>query len=262
MTGIVVRQLNVPVNNLPKAASGFRIAHLSDLHLRRWGKSEDELQQTLLNLDCDMLLITGDFGHIPAAYERTAELVRRLLTPVKPPLGIYGVLGNHDELRLADQDLPLTMLRDEVRLIHVGGFEFYLVGVEQTDAKRGTIAGAVDELPTDAPVVIMAHYPSTVFELASGAGAIMLSGHTHGGQIRIPGLGCLWTNDRVPRAMARGLHATQGNWLHVSPGTGTSGPLPVRVFCPREIGMIRLRRAQRVASRTTVNIPQLAEAAA
>jgi predicted MPP superfamily phosphohydrolase len=232
MSQLVIRRLDLPVDRLPRRGSGFRIAHLSDLHLRRWGRSEQQLQEALKQLACDTLLITGDFGHDPEAYERTGELIRRLLAPLSVPLGIYGVLGNHDSPRLAEQDLPLTVLRDELRLIHVGPFEYYLGGIEQNAEARATVGG-LGALPDDAPLVLMAHYPSTVFELPSGRGAIMLSGHTHGGQIRLPGLGCLWANDpRLPRSMARGLHLTRGNWLHVSAGTGTSGPISTRVLCP------------------------------
>ncbi|HRX83596.1 MAG TPA: metallophosphoesterase [Phycisphaerae bacterium] len=246
MTAIVVRQVNVPLHGLPPCAEGFCIAQLSDLHLRRWGRDEQHLQDLLAHLPCDTLLITGDFGHDPEGFERTAELMRRLLAPVRPPLGIYGVLGNHDRAVLADQELPLTLLRNELRLINVGAFEYYLGGIEQTEGHRSTVSEAIGELPDDAPVVVMAHYPSTVFELPVGAGALMLAGHTHGGQIRLPGLGCLWTNDELPRSMARGLHAAHGNWLHVSPGTGVSGPLPVRWLCPPELTVLRLRRAARI----------------
>lgn len=262
MSAIVVRQVDVPLCDLPQSADGFTLAHLSDLHLRRWGRDEQHLQDLLAHLPCDTLLITGDLGHHPRAYERTAELLRRLLAPVRLPLGIYGVLGNHDEEPLADQDVPLTLLRNELRLINVGEFEYYLGGIEQTDAHRSTVGEAIGRLPQDAPVVLMAHYPSTVFELPVGAGALMLSGHTHGGQIRVPGLGCLWTNDVLPRSMARGLHAAHGNWLHVSSGTGVSGPLPVRLLCPPELTLVRLRRAARIRRQPRIGASPVAATAA
>jgi len=242
MAAIQVRPQEVPMAGWVEVADGFTIAHLSDLHLRRWSGYVQHLQDLIAHLPCDLLLITGDLGHRPADYERTAELLRRLFGRVRVPLGIYGVLGNHDDLRLADETLPLTILRNELRLIHAGGFEFYLGGIEQTDAGRGTLTGAFGMLPDDAPLVLMAHYPSTVFELPSAGGALLLAGHTHGGQVCLPGLGCLWTNDALPRALARGLHAVGGNWLHVSAGIGVSSPFRWRLFCPPEITLLRLKR--------------------
>jgi len=256
MSAIVVRQEKVPIAELPARAEGLRIAHLSDLHLRRWGRFEQHLQDILAHLPCDMLLVTGDFGHRPSSHERTAELLRRLLGPVRPPLGIYGVLGNHDDAPLADHDLPLTLLRDELRVICTGHFEYCLGGIEQTVSRRSTVAGALGDLPDQAPVILMAHYPSTVYELPPGAGVLMLSGHTHGGQVRVPGIGCLWTNDRIPGDLARGLHQYRGNWLHVSAGTGVSSPFPVRLFCPPEITMIQLRSAPPFPRRGGLRRPQ------
>ena len=249
MKPLVVKQINVPVYDLPAKASGFRIAHISDLHLRRWGRFQAALQATLANQQFDILAITGDLGTLRAHHERTAKLVSRLLSPIRPPLGIYGVLGNQDHPSLADCDLPITFLRDSLHLINVGGFEFYLAGVEQTEKGQGRIDDAIDQFPDDAPLLVMAHYPSTAYQLPPGAGAIMLSGHTHGGQIRLPRLGCVFTNDGIPASLARGLHSVRGNWLHVTPGIGVSGPIPARLFCPPEISMVTLRRCKRIRPR-------------
>jgi hypothetical protein len=262
MPAIVIRQVSVPLADLPPRAEGFRIAHLSDLHLRRWGRYEQHLQDILAHLPCDTLVITGDLGHHPAAHARTAELLSRLLAPVRMPLGVYGVLGNHDDTPLASHDLPMTVLRDEFRLIGAGAFEFHLGGIEQTVAHRSTVASALGPLPDDAPVVLMAHYPSTVFELPTGAGVLLLAGHTHGGQVRMPGIGCLWTNDRLTCAMARGLSQVRGNWLHVTAGTGVSGPLPVRLFCPPEITLLQLHRAARIEPGRRTLAPQATASAA
>ncbi len=238
--------MNVPLVHLAAELEGLRIAHVSDLHLRRWSRGAQRLQNALQATGYDLLIVTGDFGHVPSAHERTAELVRRLLAPLRPALGVYGVLGNHDAPELAEHALPLTLLRDEVRLVSVQGGEFYLGGVEQTEVGRRPLDAALSPIPLDAPLILMAHYPSTIREAPPGADLLMLAGHTHGGQIRIPGVGCLWPNDGVPRAMAQGLHRVQGNWLHVSAGTGVSGPLPVRLHCPPEITILTLRRRVRI----------------
>ena len=159
------------------------------------------------------------------------------------------MLGNHDATALADHNLPFTLLRDEIRLVSLRGCEYYLAGLEQTMPDRRPLTESLGELPIDAPLLVLAHYPSTAFELPSGSGILLLAGHTHGGQIRIPRLGCLWTNDRVPRAMGLGLHRVRGNWLHVTAGTGVSGPVPIRMFCPPELCILTLRPCERIRKR-------------
>ncbi|MFH1110714.1 MAG: hypothetical protein V1790_16175, partial [Planctomycetota bacterium] len=86
----------------------------------------------------------------------------------------------------------------------------------------------------------LAHYPSTVFRVPMGKVQLVLSGHTHGGQIRLPGLGCVWANDRIPRRMSRGLHEVAGTMIHVSPGIGVCLPIRIRVNCPAEVTVLTL----------------------
>jgi len=69
---------------------------------------------------------------------------------------------------------------------------------------------------------------------------LVLSGHTHGGQIKLPWLGCVWPNDRIPRRLARGVHEVNGTKVHVSAGIGSSPPLPVRINCPPELSLLTL----------------------
>ncbi len=240
MAKLIVNHVGMKVRDLPPRASGLRIIHISDLHLRRWGRVEQALQDALSAIDYDLLLITGDFADSPRYHKKTAELLDRLLSPIRPSLGTYGVLGNHDSPALAEYDLPITFLRNSMRIIDVGSFDFYLAGVEQHVRYRGSLSEAIDSYPYDGLLVVMAHYPSTSFELPPGAGAIMLSGHTHGGQIRVPGLGCVFANDNIPNSMARGLHSVRGNWLHVTPGIGMSSILRLRVLCPPEISVLTL----------------------
>lgn len=251
MATLGVRRFNLPVHQLPRGLDGFRIAHVSDLHLRRWDKTVKALHDRLCEHDFDLLLVTGDFCHDPRRHAEAAQLTDRLLGPIRPPLGTYGVLGNHDDPAFASHDLPLTILRDQVRLISVGAFEFYLAGIEQSAQRRGTYQPCAGGFDPDVPMMVMAHYPSTAFELPAGGGRIMFAGHTHGGQIRLPGIGCFYTNDNLPRSLARGLHAVRGNWLHVSAGIGVSGPIGARFFCPPELTLLTLRGRRRLRKRTS-----------
>jgi hypothetical protein len=133
------------------------------------------------------------------------------------------------------------MLRNEVTTIRLNGVEFYLAGLEQIEQPAGDAFSALADLPPSGPTILMAHYPSTVYELRSGNVDLMLSGHTHGGQWRVPLCGCLWANDHIHPRYARGLHRINGTLLNVSAGIGTSGVFAWRINCPSEITLLTLR---------------------
>jgi predicted MPP superfamily phosphohydrolase len=113
------------------------------------------------------------------------------------------------------------------------------------------LAAVVDNRSSNEPTILLAHYPSTVFRLPIGCVQLVLTGHTHGGQIRLPGLGCIWANDRVPLRISRGLHHVASTTIHVSPGIGVSLPLRIRWNCPPEVTVLGL-----MASHRTGNAPQ------
>src|SRR3990170_7524606 len=93
---LLIRELEVPNRRLPSRMTGLRVAHVSDLHLRRWRRRWQRLQETLLALDADLVAVTGDFCDRPDAWPRAAELTRRIFEPVRPRYGLFGVIGNHD----------------------------------------------------------------------------------------------------------------------------------------------------------------------
>ncbi len=253
---IAVRRYCIPMPHLKSTDcnppdADIRIAHVSDFHFRRWNDVLDHARFTLMVRDYDLLLVTGDFSSIPCRWRHAADMCRRFFDGIDPPLGTYAVLGNHDSSRLARQPgLPFTWLRNENIRLTLDTAAFYLAGVDQSDGAFGDVPAALAGIPETEPVILMAHYPSTVYDLPPGRVQLLLSGHTHGGQIRLPGVGCLFTNDRVPTRMARGLHRVGDTLLHVSPGIGVSGPIRHRFRCPPEISFIALRPTQ-----TTLTAP-------
>ena len=250
MSKVAVRHIEKKHKKLPATADGLRLLHLSDLHLRRWGRVEQETQRLLTSIDHDLLVITGDFCFRPQQHARAAELTNRLLEPVSPKHGIIAVLGNHDLPCFTAHETRLRFLRNSNMYVELdSGGALCLAGVEQSHHRRGEAMTALEGTTSELPRILLTHYPSTAFELPSTSGVLVLAGHTHGGQIRIPGIGCVYNNDRIPVSMSRGLHLVNGNWLHVSAGIGASPPVPTRLFCPPEIGLITLRtRVRRDAS--------------
>jgi predicted MPP superfamily phosphohydrolase len=229
----------------PAAAGRLRIAHLSDLHLRTWNKVTKAAQRLLMALEYDLLAVTGDFGDDADQWRRPAELAKRLFDPVCPRYGTVAVLGNHDSPLLPERsDTNLIFLRNESRTIRHEGVPLMVAGVEQRGGAGTDVSAALNGSASRAPAILLAHYPSTVFRLPEGRIGLMLAGHTHGGQIRLPVVGCLAARDRIPRRMARGLHTVGATRLHVSAGIGCSPRLPARLMCPREISILTVRAAR------------------
>ena len=238
---VIVRHQQVPIWGLPSEIDGLRIAQVSDLHFRGWGPVQARAQALLRELRYDLLTVTGDFSDETPWWRETAEWCRRFFAPLAPPLGTFAVLGNHDDRRLGHvTDLPFTWLNNQsVRLRHGDG-ALWVAGVRQDATDNGSVERALADITDGEPAILLAHYPSTAYTVPAGKVQITLAGHTHGGQIRTPLLGALWTNDRLPRRMARGLHLVGRNWLHVNPGIGTSTPIRARFLCPAEITLLVL----------------------
>ena len=241
---VIIKNIDVSLQRAHTAFDGVRIAHASDLHLSRWNRTLRDAQATLMHAEFDVLCVTGDFGTFRRVWKRSADLTREFFDPIANRRPIYAVLGNHDHPGIArEASPPLTFLRNTWTKVTVGASNFFLVGVDPLDFHLSELMA---DLPSNrtVPTLMLAHYPSTVFQLPAGNVDLMLSGHTHGGQIRIPYLGCLWANDRIPRRMARGLHCLPMATLHVSPGIGRSLPIPLRINCPPEITILTLRTVE------------------
>ena len=242
----ILQEHTVVAGNIPDELRGLRIAHVSDFHFRRWNRVTQAAQDLLLTADYDLVAATGDFGTNPRRWTRAADLMRRFFEPVARRAPIYAVLGNHDHPAMASAlDMPVVFLRNESVSLRYSGGVFELAGLDQnlfgTEDIRATLGGAHRHNFT----ILLAHYPSTVFRIPPGRVALQLSGHTHGGQIRLPGLGCIWANDRIPLQMSRGLHNVAGAILHTSPGIGVCPPVPVRINCPAEVALLALQPAER-----------------
>ena len=238
---VVVHEFTVPIRDWPHDLAGLQIAHVSDFHFRRWNETLQHTQNLLAALDYDLLLVTGDFGNFRRHWRHAAEMTRRFFDPLVSHAPIYAVLGNHDNPQLPTvEDLPLTFLRNHTVRVRVRGGELNLAGIEQTERRGGDLDATLAATRPDAPTVLLTHYPSTAFRVPLGRVQVVLSGHTHGGQIRLPWLGCAWPNDRIPRRLAHGLHEVDGTKVHVSTGIGASPPLPVRINCPPELSLLTL----------------------
>jgi predicted MPP superfamily phosphohydrolase len=241
MGKIVVRNYAVALPNLPKVFEGYRILHLSDIHLGRGPDRTDLLLEAVGRETADVLVVTGDLLHDENKTERGPAFLARLEKTVKFCDGMFGVFGNHD-LSVQPQDYESFSFRwlenSSVRIRRNGG-SLSLIGLNQKEWSKTSYLKALREVGADDVKIVLAHYPSTVY-LLNGCVDLVLSGHTHAGQIRIPGLPCA-TNDDIDWRISSGMSKVGKTTLIVSAGIGYSGPYNRRLFAPPEIGIVTLR---------------------
>lgn len=236
----------------PAALDGFTILHLSDLHTRQTGPVEAFVKQLGRQVgQPDLLVVTGDFAESVAAVGPCLEA----LGEVTARYGRFAVLGNNDlaprALReaLATQ-LPaagLRVLRDESVRIDTGHGAFWLGGILYYFVRRTIqtfvfpVARAFEGALPGEPRILLAHSPDAIVEAAEEGVCLMLSGHTHGGQICLPGGIPVHSNlYRFRFRYLRGLHRRGATLLYVNRGLGLSPP-QIRVWCRPEAAYLTLR---------------------
>jgi uncharacterized protein len=245
------RHLEVPLSGLPDALDGFRLLHLSDLHLGSLslaGRAFDRVLAWAEDDPPDVVAITGDLVTRRSGRAKLEDLLSRL----SARHGIYAVLGNHDvddardpftrptdvaDLRAADT----VLLRDDAHTLAVDGARVQLVGVDPAAYRQGRSRPA-DRADADADLrVLLCHFPDVVRALPAGVFDLVLAGHYHGGQICVPSP---WGKVRLKDLRAtywEGVYPVHGATLHVSRGLGTSF-VPFRLLARPEATVLTLRR--------------------
>jgi uncharacterized protein len=242
---IEVRTHEVPLRRLPEAFDGFTLLQLSDLHVDINEKIVDVLIERLRPLDYDLCVLTGDYrARTFGAFDATLAGLARLRTHIK---GVpHAVLGNHDTIRLVPgmEAVGYRLLLNESTRIERGGAALYLAGIDDAHYFRTeSFHRAADDIPDGAASILLSHTPETYRRAAHAGFDLMLCGHTHGGQICLPGGVPVLTDADSPRAFARGSWRYQEMVGYTSVGAGSS-IVDVRLNCPPEITLHRLRRAQ------------------
>jgi uncharacterized protein len=246
---VVVEQRRVAVPGLPPELTGLRIAQISDLH---YGDivSADLIRHAIdvtMKQSPDLIVVTGDF--VSSLNHGEADLVARDLARLRAPLGQLAILGNHDHwtdaeaVAAAVRRAGLELLRNGSRPIARGGRPLHLVGVDDIWEKKHDLAAALRAVPPNAPVVLLAHEPDFADEAAADPRiALQLSGHSHGGQVRLPFLGPPVTPPYAKK-YADGTYRVGRMTLHVNRGIGTIWRA-LRFNCPPEITVVELTAAR------------------
>src|SRR3974377_2239327 len=233
---IEVRRHGVVSSHVPKAFDGFTILQLSDLHIEMSEGAMNRLAALLPEIEYDLCVFTGDYrAETFGAYEPALARMAQFCSLIKRP--IYGVLGNHDTIRMvpALEDMGMQMLLNENDAVERDGHRIFIAGIDDAHYYRAdNIEKAASEIPADEFSILLSHTPE-IYQQASYADFnLLLSGHTHGGQICLTGRLPITVTAFLPRHMGAGPWKHRDMIGYTSVGAGTS-IVPVRFNCPPEI---------------------------
>lgn len=238
---IRVKHNEFTFNRLPPSFDGFTLLHISDLHADMNEGAMRRLIELVRDLRYDICVLTGDYrGKTFGPFAATLATVSRIRACLHAP--VYGVLGNHDTIRMVPglEAMGIRMLVNECETIVRGDQRIYLVGIDDAHY-YGThnIEKAASSIPDDGFSVLLSHTPE-VYRLAAHADFdLMLSGHTHGGQICLPGSIPITLRSDLPRRMGAGVWRYHDMIGYTSVGAGSCA-IPVRLNCPPEIALHHL----------------------
>lgn len=241
---VTVNHYQVALPGLPPAFHGLRIVHLSDIHAGPWSPDGwlQGLMRTVMDLRADLIACTGDYVREKNGTTQI-ERIWPLLAGLQAPLGVYSVLGNHDHW--ADRELSLHWLeqsgqnlRHKAARLERDGQPLWLVGAGDLWEDDLGLEAALANIPPDEARVVLAHNPDSYDADFSGRVDLMLCGHTHGGQVRLPLIGAPMVPVSNKTYVSGLLHLSRGA-MFISRGIGWSG-LPVRFNCSPEIAVLEL----------------------
>jgi len=238
-------EATLPVAGLPAALNGLRIALLTDIHHSALVGADDVRAAVNLTLSLrpDLIVLGGDYVTFSDHREYVGP-VAELLAPLKAPQGVFAILGNHDD----EKDMPAALVRrgfevlkDERTRVALRGEALELAGIRFWTRSASEIYERAKLRNARDTVLLLAHDPRRLTEAATLNIPAVLSGHTHGGQVVLPGVGAL-AKARFP--ILQGLGRQDNTSIFVSRGIGTVY-VPIRINCPPEVAIITLRATPR-----------------
>jgi uncharacterized protein len=239
---IEVRKNTVRSRRLPAPFDGFTILHISDMHVDMNEGAMRHLSSLLPELSYDICVLTGDFrGRTFGPFDTTLDGLVRVTSHLTAP--VYGVLGNHDTICMVPglEAMGIRMLLNESEQIVRGGERIYLSGIDDAHYYRvDNIEKAASEIPDEAFSILLSHTPEIYRQAAHAGFDLLLSGHTHGGQICLPGSIPLTLDSVLPRYMGSGAWEYHDMTGYTSVGVG-SCIVAVRINCPPTITLHRLQ---------------------
>jgi uncharacterized protein len=235
------------LRRLPPSLDGLKIVHLTDIHHSLFTPLEEvERAVQLANrLQPDIVALTGDYVTLSPAY---ISPMARALGKLRARRGIFAVLGNHDfqvdadEVTLALRSHHIRVLRNSRHPIHAGGKTLWMLGVDDLWWNSDDLPAALESVPARDTKILLCHNPLGIWDASARGIDLVLSGHTHGGQVRLPGIRSLYRS-KLGERFVEGWNRLNGTQIYVSRGIGKV-VVPIRVACPAEIACLHLHRAR------------------
>lgn len=233
----------LPVSGLEPALDGVRVGLLTDVHHSRMVPAEDVARsvELLMAARPDLIVLGGDY--VTWGERAFVGPVADLLSPLAAPHGVFAILGNHDD----DRDMPaalaakgFTVLKDQRTRVTLRGERLEIAGIRFWTRRPQDIARVLRG--AEGTTLLLAHDPRRLAEAAALDVSAVLSGHTHGGQVVIPGFGAI---ARRSFPVVQGLGRDGSTNIFVSRGVGTVY-VPIRVNCPPEVAVVTLRRQSQI----------------
>jgi hypothetical protein len=236
-----IRHNRIVSPRLPKAFDAFTIIQLSDLHVEMSEAAMERVVDLLREARYDVCVLTGDYrGRTCGPYDTTLAGMAPVIAALKGP--IYGVLGNHDTICMVPglEAMGIRMLLNESVVIERGGERIHLAGIDDAHFYgMDNIEKAAATIPHDEFSILVSHTPEVYRQAARADFDLLLGGHTHGGQICLPGGIPITLDSVLPRSMGAGAWKYRDLIGYTSVGAG-SAVVPVRFNCPPEITLHHL----------------------
>ena len=240
---ILVKRNDMRFKTLPPLFEGFTILHISDLHVDMNEVAMNRLIELVGSMQYDVCVLTGDYrGRTFGPFQPALDGVARVGTHLKQP--IYAVLGNHDTIQMVPglEAMGIRVLLNECETIVRKDQRIYLAGIDDAHFFRvDNIEKSALSIPRGEFSILLSHTPEVYRQAAHANFDLMLSGHTHGGQICLPGSIPIKLEAVLPRRMGAGPWQYGDMTGYTSVGAGSS-VVPVRLNCPPEITLHHLRR--------------------
>ena len=227
---------------LPSRFDGFTVLHISDLHVDMNEGAMRRLTELLPGLDYDLCVLTGDYrGATFGAFDAVLEGLARVRSELRGQ--VYGVLGNHDTIRMVPglEEMRIRMLLNECEVISRDDQRIYLAGIDDAHYYRvDNIEKAASKIPHGGFSILLSHTPEIYRQAAHAGFDLLLGGHTHGGQICLPGSIPITLDSVLPRRMGAGSWNYHEMMGYTSVGVGSS-IVAVRINCLPEITLHHLQ---------------------
>ena len=247
---LVVREQTIHLDYWPHELDGLRIAVLSDIHADDWFIDDKKLRtivERTNQLQPELIVILGDYmstnGNVTRRVE--PEHFGPILKDLHAPLGVYSVLGNHDwwysgiQVRRGLEKNGIQVLENEVIHFDARGTQLWLVGLADLWTRKQAVADTIAMVPEGKPFIALTHNPD-IFPDVPQRAPLLLAGHTHGGQVRLPLIGSVVESSDYGDRYVKGHVIENNHHLFVTTGIGTS-IVPVRFGVPPEIVVLTIK---------------------